>query len=298
MSEVERMIAELELAREQYASDKFLEEVKSDLQYSTSTAIKKLKEPLSALLIQNSGPLRERGERIVADLDVPENEISTAFRRVTEIMRGSVSAAIDLAERAVSDKLRELDNGSQPWDDALSEREYRDFLLEISVVGTPKSKTGVNEAATEALNSGKSGAVQFWSKHYRKLYQEAQHNPGPGPQRQHPDEKFSEIADALEAARRRAMNVVQSDRFRKAEEIRRTWSEEKMDQLLNAARLSVTPRSGFGSNDDPRNRPRQRTQAERELIDAEKRLAEAKKKKMDTERAEIERVETRNRMWQ
>jgi hypothetical protein len=277
MSEVEQMIAELESARQQYASDRFFEDAKTGLIYESTNVIKSLKPVIGSLLPQNQTPLKERADRISGDTDIADDEIPAAFQRVVSAMEGQVHAACDIVERAKDEALKELEKSSNPWANALDERYFRDFLLELNALGgAPKTKDGIIEEASEALKSENRGAIQFWWRNFVKLYQRAiNQKPEPGksaPNIEFYSREYARIATELDAARTKMMSTLERDKAKTAEKIRQTWKDENMAELLEIARATAIPGSNISSASLPQIRPRTRTFDEQRLAAAKKEI--------------------------
>jgi len=264
-SSVEQIIAELERERSNYAVSNFEKSItdalRGDSMIPVSAQVESLKKKITRLDPNHPEEMQQIMDNVVSDVTVPESKIGEAFDRVVDVVRDGVSRAIDETETIFGKVKRSLETEADPFRSPEAETSMLRFMTEMTVVGGIGKKYGeVISGIERAIETDDKGALAFWSRNGRKLFDDAAHAENRLPSALDDGGLFAR----LDAAVHRARSYSQQRAREKLTELETAWQEHEMDGAILGARLAVRSKQASAAGIPV---PRPRTDQERNLAD-------------------------------
>ena len=170
--DVMKEIQAFEKARADYqASQPRVKLEKKLLENNIENTFKALNEQVRSMLPGNvSTTLKEQADSF-AKSEIPDRLMPEAMQHLTERKFSEWKANNEAIRESLRSVRQRLEREANPF--ASHEAAYTRYLMEMQVVGTPADSEGVLTAFKAAVDGSDLGAIQFWAKHGRTLFDRA-----------------------------------------------------------------------------------------------------------------------------
>ena len=171
--------------------------------------------------------LQAKVDMVASDMDVANGQIEATFDRIRNEMRATIKADIEDIQAAYQLAVTELAEKIHPFRGPEHEQSKMRFMTELNLLGgAGRNRHELIERTNAALDSKDSGAVQFFHKNFRTLYDRL---ASPDPQKNPPVGAEDAVIARIEDAYVGQMDRIQRMTYDRLQNLKKSWKEAGME---------------------------------------------------------------------